>query len=344
MRLVNFGLFLFIEFMVYKILQLFAINRKEVYLLIFLALPGAFVTSILAMSEMPTYAMLSVFIYFFIKYLKASDKALKPVSYHILNGVVCGVFLGLAIIGRTQLLMLLPGLMILFFIRRKSNYASFLLPAIIASSMIYLPMFLIWKGMVPPKASFSESGVGHLNYRNLFICSVYLVLINFLVCKKSFTVFRPIVKNWKLSIASFLLLVAINIFITKYSYSNDTLIRLIGNREILNQIVAVIAILFVAYVLLILTKAGLHLLQNEDSISLFLLTSIVLAHYCIIKYEYNTGIRHISQISILIVPLLAERFMIKANHTKLYLGIFIGMSLNLLVVFNQFYGTFTLLK
>ncbi len=228
-RLVNFGLFLFVQFMVYQILQLFTIKRKEIYLLIFLALPGVFVTSILAMTQMPTYTMLSVFIYFFIKYLKTTDKALKPAPFHILIGVVCGVFLGLAIIGRVQFLMLLPGLVILLFIRRKSDYAYFLLPAIIASSMIYLPVFLTWKGIVPPKVGFVETGIGNLNYRNLFICSVYLVLINFLVFKKSLTVFKPIIKYWKVSIASFLLLAAINIFITKYSYPNDTLIRLVGN-------------------------------------------------------------------------------------------------------------------
>ncbi|MBV7532001.1 hypothetical protein [Chitinophaga sp. sic0106] len=214
-RLVNMTLLAGITFMLIRIITLqykINLNTAIVYALNIMAVPMIWQISGMALTEIPPifFSMLSVY-----WLLLSVNRTNQSVMLTILYAVLAGMASGLAILGRSPFLILIPSSYILLWYnrRRKISWISIGLYTFVALS-ICVPVFLIWKGLVPPKQALVAAGGINLWHGTLAFS--YGALLTLIIAPSWFVI------NRRISVALvllYILLLVINITVLQYSFA-----------------------------------------------------------------------------------------------------------------------------
>ena len=158
-RLVNVVLLGLLVLLLSKILMKlskFSFSKSLSIAVGIIAVPMVWQVSGLALSEMPTmfFSILSILV--LIYSIQSEEKSLVGSS---LMAILAGAFLGLSILGRAPFVMIVPatGSLLLGQQRNMNRWRIIILYAATALS-ISLPVFFIWKGLVPPRQAFVGAG------------------------------------------------------------------------------------------------------------------------------------------------------------------------------------------
>lgn len=180
MRIINFIFFLLTVFLTY---YYFKTTHADHYLnksLLYVSAPVIWVIVGLALTEVP--AMMFLVLSIILLKISLDDNGRKQLNYF--TSIIAGFCLGLAIMGRTQFLMVLPATPFLLFLKNKHFYVL----AYVVSALIFpLWIFSIWHGLVPPDVQDSQKG---FNFIYGFVALGYLSFITLFVCYKWFSMPR----------------------------------------------------------------------------------------------------------------------------------------------------------
>ena len=138
-----------------------------------LAIPMVWTSSGLALTEIPALCAYTIHLCFLFM-------ALSYRSYHrILWALLSGLMLGLSILGRQPLLLVL----FCFIIWGYSSKAAriVLITTSISALLIFLPVFFIWRGLVPPQTSTVARG---FSFNHLWIGLSYSAILFIIICPR----------------------------------------------------------------------------------------------------------------------------------------------------------------
>lgn len=202
MRFFNFGFFLCTLFAMYAVLKKM---KSDAYLLplVLFFVPVMWPIAGMALTEMPAMCMALLGCYFLTSIVNETEHT----STTIFKALICGVFLGLSILGRTTFLVFFP--VHLFLMVRFSNnkVRLYLLVSMIVMALIAIPMFLVWRNLVPPDLQFVNKS--SLQPQYLFLSISYTAMFALIVDLNFVVVSR---KTLWIILASTLLFGIINIF------------------------------------------------------------------------------------------------------------------------------------
>jgi len=115
--------------------------------------PAIWTVTGLALTEIPAILFMMLSIYLFVQVDKYENARIRWIL-----SVLCGVCLGLCILGRSPFLMLIFGyLSVLFFDKEKETVIRVFVVVSIGISMS-LPVFVVWGGLVPPAQAITGAG------------------------------------------------------------------------------------------------------------------------------------------------------------------------------------------
>jgi 4-amino-4-deoxy-L-arabinose transferase-like glycosyltransferase len=184
-RLVNtFLLGLMILVLTIIITRIYAANRRQAFMLALgiMTVPMVWTVSGMALTEIPPmfFATLSVVLLWFA--LRQQETAL-PLS--LFTGLLAGFALGLAILGRSPFLVLVPaaGALLINNFHNARRWPLLVIYCGVALAMC-LPVFYIWKGLTPPQQAFT--GAGGLSGEHGMLGFAYGALITFLLAPRWF--------------------------------------------------------------------------------------------------------------------------------------------------------------
>lgn len=161
MRFVNLFLLAGIIFMMIKAIRQYNKN-SSVYLLplLLLALPMTYKITGLALTEIPSMFFIAVFIWLEVR-IQKDEKLWR----FLILSFISGIMLGIAIMGRAPFLLcvaavpFLAGWKKLFSV--KNIFHSILVT--VGAAIICLPVFFLWKGIIPPDTQYAQEGFSITN-------------------------------------------------------------------------------------------------------------------------------------------------------------------------------------
>ena len=118
-----------------------------------LAIPTLWQVAGLALTEVPAMLFVTISFYFGILLLKKSSELSK--GQIILYSITMGLTGGMAMLGRTPYLILVPAFLCVllfqkYFLNQKIDFARSFLPFCLISLGMIIPIFIVWGGLVPP--------------------------------------------------------------------------------------------------------------------------------------------------------------------------------------------------
>lgn len=202
-RVVNMLLFsLVICFTALNIRLLFAKEMKKALAwastLIFV--PVVWQVAGLALTEIPAMTANCIAIWLLLLSMKRQTMQGKPQS--LLLALAGGIFLGLSIWGRSPFLLVGIAAIVLPLYRRDYFLlvAAFLVPAFIMA----LPIFFIWKGLVPPHQQYISHGI---SIWHGFLAFAYMGIVALLVAPRWFKKFKW---QWPIFLGTYIFLWLLN--------------------------------------------------------------------------------------------------------------------------------------
>lgn len=175
----------------------------------------------LVLTEMPAIFFLSISFYIGTVILKLAEEGTN--KQILLMSVLMGITGGLAILGRTPYLVMLPAfLVVIIYLRyyQKKNFsagAAFIPYAVIALAMI-VPIFIIWGGLAPPLQPLVD---GAITPRQAFLSFAYAGVMGLFINPKWYRFNRIILY---ILIATFVLFLILNFLGAGVEYGPMTVV------------------------------------------------------------------------------------------------------------------------
>jgi 4-amino-4-deoxy-L-arabinose transferase-like glycosyltransferase len=190
-RIVNFLMCISICLLLYKTLKLDdkTDNATIGYSFSLFTLPSFFVIGFFAITEGPCLLFYAISLFFLMKYIIAE----KPV---LLNVILSGLFLGLAILTRQIFLVCIgPAGAMVFYKHFKNRFPAVIMFGI-SALIITAPVFYVWKGLVPPGSVFRHhAGASRFSIKHAALSYGYAFFYCMLLMPMH--MYRFLQKNWK---------------------------------------------------------------------------------------------------------------------------------------------------
>ena len=213
-RLVNTALLgLMILLLTAMITRIHTANRKQAFILALtvMAVPMVWTVSGMALTEIPPmfFATLSILLLWFA--LQRQESAL-PVS--LFMALLAGFALGMAILGRSPFLIMVPaaGALLINNFRSTGRWLLLIIYCGVALAMC-LPVFYIWKGLTPPQQAFTAAG--GLDMEHGMLAFAYGALITFLLAPGWFYFSKRVILYM---LGGYVVLLLLNITLIRWEY------------------------------------------------------------------------------------------------------------------------------
>ncbi|SHM92922.1 hypothetical protein SAMN05444266_11424 [Chitinophaga jiangningensis] len=323
-RLVNMTLLAGITFLLIRIITLqykVKSGTAIIYAANIMAVPMIWQISGMALTEIPPIFFSTLAIYWLLLSINRADQS---VTRTVLYAVVAGVATGLAILGRSPFLILIPSSYILlwYYRRYKLSWISIGIYTIVALS-ICMPVFLIWKGLVPPKQALVAAG--GINLWHGILAFAYGALLTIIIAPAWFVINRRITIGLVLF---YVLLLVLNITVLHYSFA--PLSKAVGKvfpaavtnvyPYIISPALATVAIYYVA------CCAWQAWQRKSEPVFLFLLSCCMLMLATNLKVTHLFSSRYVGQAAAFLIILLVpyDKFTY-SKCIRFALGMIIGL-------------------
>jgi hypothetical protein len=124
-----------------------------------IVIPTTWVMGGLALTEMPAIVLVSLSMYILIKQSSSIESSNAYLS--LLSIIIGGAFLGLAAWGRQPYILLAGAPCLASLQQRKKLLYSLLYAG--SACLVFLPLVIIWGGLVPPSHTFVQKGISFVN-------------------------------------------------------------------------------------------------------------------------------------------------------------------------------------
>ncbi len=214
LRMVNMTLLAGITFMLIRIIvQHYKINPSTAFLyaLNIMAVPMIWQVSGMALTEIPPifFSLLAIY------WLLLSIRPMQSVTISILYSLLAGAAMGLAVLGRSPFIVMIPasGILLLHHWRDSRRWTLVILFAVTALA-ICAPVLYIWKGLMPPKQALVAAG-GFSLWHGI-LAFAYGAMMTIIIAPSWFIYNRRIILGLLITYVVFAVL---NIFVLHYSYA-----------------------------------------------------------------------------------------------------------------------------
>ncbi|GAA0560783.1 glycosyltransferase family 39 protein [Chitinophaga japonensis] len=176
-----------------------------------MAIPMVWNVSGMALTEVPPMFFATLSVLFLLYALQKQEHSLVQ---SILLTLLAGAAAGLAILGRSPFLVLVPaaGALLLYHFRHPRRWMIVVIYAAVALAMC-LPVFYIWKGLTPPQQAFT--GAGGLSFEHGMLAFAYGALITLLIAPRWFY-FNKKIPVYLL--AAYVLFLVLNITLVRFEF------------------------------------------------------------------------------------------------------------------------------
>ncbi|RAJ79943.1 dolichyl-phosphate-mannose-protein mannosyltransferase [Chitinophaga dinghuensis] len=301
LRLVNMTLLAGITFMLIRIIvQHYKINARTAFLyaLNIMAVPMIWQVSGMALTEIPPifFSLLAIY------WLLLGINPVQSVTKSILYSLLAGAAMGLAVLGRSPFIVMIPasGVLLLYHWRDSRRWMLVILFAVTALA-ICAPVIYIWKGLMPPKQALVAAG-GFSLWHGI-LAFAYGAMMTIIIAPSWFIYNRRILLGL---LVTYVVLAVLNIFVLHYSYAplSEALEKVLPAALmriypfVISPVLATIALYYVASSLYQAWK------RREEETYLFLLASclLILATSCGVTHLFSS--RYVAQAAGLAVLLL----------------------------------------
>lgn len=304
MRIVNLMIFFLIVGVLVLIYRQTENKQHALYLsLHIIAITTLWQVAGLVLTEMPAMLFANLSFLFGVMILNHRDDNKKVLLYSALMGITGG----LAILGRTPYLVMLPaffGVLVLiwFFKFGKVSIARAFIPyAVIALSMI-IPIFIIWGGMVPPLQPKVEGAIQP--WHGLLACA-YAGVIGFIIYPKWFVFNNTILI---ILTGAYLVFFTLGLMELGFEYAPmaTTVIRIAGLNafNIYVKLISPLLATFGFYFLVCCWYRGKENLHNAIYLFALLASLAILASSAKISHQFSS--RYVAQAAPFLVILFAK--------------------------------------
>lgn len=214
-RLVNTGLLGGMILLLTAIItRLNKVDKKQAFLLALnmMAIPMVWNVSGMALTEIPAMFFATLSILFLLQALHNQNSSL-PLS--LLLALLAGVATGLSILGRSPFLIMVPaaGALLTGNFQDRRRWALLAVYAGTALAMC-LPVFIIWKGLMPPQQAFTAAG--GLSPQHGMLAFAYGALVTFILAPEWFIFNKRILL---FMLAAYALLLLANLTVVRFKYA-----------------------------------------------------------------------------------------------------------------------------
>ena len=314
MRYLNFGIFGATLLLLYLIAQhSFQLQDAFVKTLSLITVPLVWTIGGIALTEAPSMFFCLLFL---LGYFYLPNAKLPVFKWVIATG--CGICLALAILGRTQFLMIFACLGLFTLLNFRTNFwlnSTILLIAFAG----FFPVFWIWKGLLPPalhyKGGFKLSG---FNFYFGFLALAYSGLV-FFILEPTWFYFKR--SHWKYYAALLASCLIINLQWSIFRYlSLQSLLFKIGNERFLERFSLVIPCFFVVIVVLFLYSLYHRFMEqrtNQQQLFIYACYLLIMGTFVSITHIFSP--RYVVQALPLAFLMVAPYF--KFTRLKIIIGI-----------------------
>lgn len=328
-RLVNFMFLIGMVIILFMIIDKYTpdLNFKLIASLNILLVPMVWQVTGLALTELPTLFFATLTTFGLLK-IKNTEKSL----YILIWGAVSGLCLGLTILGRSPfLVMIVPLTLMIGLLKNRQVQVAYIITLVIALAMT-LPVFIIWKGLMPPKQI--HTGAGGIDIWHGILGFSYLSFV-FLLIMPSWFYFRKkhIVSYVALTVGFFI----INYYFLKFEYSplSVTLSRFLP-QYIMNFYPYIVAPFFGSLIVCFLISTYKQVLINRnDFYFLFLTAVIVLIVLSTFKITHLFSSRYVVQVAPFII-ILASRYDAQTPSKVIRILLGFGLGIASLLTYANF--------
>jgi 4-amino-4-deoxy-L-arabinose transferase-like glycosyltransferase len=327
-RLFNFFLCLCMCLLINKIIKLNqnVTSLQLSYSFTLFTLPCFFVLGFFALTEAPCLLLYLTSVYFLFKSINASKN-------NIALSILSGLFLGLAILTRQLFLASIFPPLAIFFYKENKHRFSVIIPYLLVALLMCVPIFYLWKGILPPNTPIMPHPEGIISLKHLALSLGY-ALFYFIVALPVY-LFNFIAKNKR----NILILTVVGILISFFIKDNTFLPASGALSRFQPGVVQIIALLFFKLITifgLILAYFLLHELYNRrnefEQVFLILSMLAILATPALITHFFSS--RYPLQISPLLIIFAHSRLLpIDPKFQFLINGVCIAISLVSVITF-----------
>lgn len=323
-RLVNtFMLLLIILLLAAIIRKMQRRVKKSVWVpaLHIMAVPMVWQVSGMALTEIPPmlFATLSIWLL-----QLAQDYTRKRGGLGILLSLLAGLCLGLAILGRSPFLMIVPSALLLLLqspveLKRWAIVSIYMSVALLCC----IPVFVIWGGLVPPKEAVITAG-GIVTWHGI-LAFAYGALIILIIAPGWFIYNRLVLLALVLL---YIILLPVNYYWLHYEYAPlSGALKKILPAAIMQIYPYVISPLLITFALYFLYAAFLQWMERRtEPFFLFILMAALLMLATSFKVTHIFSSRYVAQVAPLFIILLAPYIRVnKGQCIRFAAGVIIGL-------------------
>lgn len=324
MRLLNFSLFGTLILFGLKYSNAKSDIKSFAYLLVFLSVPIIFPIMGMSLTEMPAMILLL----FSLLLLHSALRSNNCLFFRSLLFIISGIFMSLAIAGRTQFLMILVPSFFLFPLQKNRGLIILFL---LISLALPAFMFRVWNGLTPPLLGDLNDG---LNFSYGLLALSYLSVMIFFVAYSWFDFSK---KTIIIAFLTSLIFIPVNIAFKFVEFVPfKSVIFSICRLPLLVNYYKYMApgILMIPIVFFFQSSLRNIILYKADNWKLFLFFSILLITLTSVKSTHQFSSRYVVQCFPLIMLLLHER--IKINYFQLVISV-----VGLIIGFSSLYSYYT---
>jgi 4-amino-4-deoxy-L-arabinose transferase-like glycosyltransferase len=289
-----------------------------------LAIPKMYVLTGLAFTEMPAIFFYTAAIFCL---LKAAD-AKSPFSTRMINSLIGGLCISLAILGRQPFLLSLIAVPVLFL--KDWSKRSWLLLAVIAIAALVLPVYVLmqWNGWMPPgDRQYYPDVEGQLNLRpDFLILCLFYVAAAFIIIAPRFFKIRNRKELLFVAIAAGIAGI-LNFLFNFVSYL--PVVNVLGKMpvDLIEPASLFFGWIFICVSFYFLYKLFQTLIVNRDNLPLmFFIASLVLICFASMRITWGFSSRysmHVAPLIILVASLYYKSY--RFNLVLIAAGIVIGL-------------------
>ncbi|WP_161596749.1 glycosyltransferase family 39 protein [Chitinophaga vietnamensis] len=290
-----------------------------------MAVPMVWQVAGMALTEIPPMFFASLSIWWLLLALQCSDWKSFPFA------ILAGVALGFAILGRSPFLMMAPAsaLLLLYHVKDGRRWMLILIYTGCALAMC-VPVFIIWKGLMPPQQAVISAG-GIKPWHGI-LAFAYGALLTIIIAPQWFVYNRRILFAL---IAAYIILLIANISVLHYEYAplSEALGKVMPVKlmqvypYVISPLLATVALYFLC------CSAWQAWLHRTDNVFLFLLAAGILVLATSFKVTHLFSSRYVAQAAPFFVLVLAGYDRISYNRC---LRFAVGMCIGLLSLETYF--------
>lgn len=319
-RLVNIVGLILITTVIFLIQKLISNKKRINNALLIIAVPMIWQVSGMALTEIPAMLMSIISAYILIYALSVD---IKPDYMKAALFVLSGLFLGLAIWGRSTFLALVAAYLFLFLYYRN----PFIILTVLIAAGISFPIFYIWGDLMPPAQQYIGSGGIKIWFGILALA--YMGVIMLIIAPKWFIVTRQ--AYWTAALF-FLFFTVLNYFFLESTYAPlSVFLSKFFGAGLMTVYSYLISGLLASMAFYFLFSSVFHLYKRRsDPVFLFFTCACLLMLATCFKVSHLFSSRYVAQAVIFILPVAYEYE--DSHYTKpvrLVVGMAIGfISLN----------------